>query len=57
VAVLIAGGLSNQQLAEHLVISERTVANHVHSILGKLGFHSRAQVAAWAVENGLVGRR
>lgn len=49
---LIARGLSNQQIARHLVISERTVANHIHSILGKLGFRGRAQVVAWAVEGG-----
>jgi non-specific serine/threonine protein kinase len=54
VAVLIAQGLSNQQLAERLVISERTVANHVHSILGKLGRQSRVQIAAWAFETGLM---
>jgi predicted ATPase/DNA-binding CsgD family transcriptional regulator len=53
VAALIARGLSNHQIADRLVISERTAANHVHSILGKLEFHSRAQVAAWAVEIGL----
>jgi DNA-binding NarL/FixJ family response regulator len=33
------------------VIAEGTAANHVQNILGKLGFHSRAQVAAWAVEH------
>jgi DNA-binding NarL/FixJ family response regulator len=43
--------------AERLVISERTAANHVHSILGKLELHSRAQVAAWAFEVGLTPRK
>ena len=33
--------------------SERTAVNHVHHILTRLGLHSRAQVAAWAVEHGL----
>jgi predicted ATPase/DNA-binding CsgD family transcriptional regulator len=49
VAALIARGLSNHQIADRLVISERTVANHVHSILGGLDFRNRAQVAAWVV--------
>jgi predicted ATPase/DNA-binding CsgD family transcriptional regulator len=60
VAVLIARGLTNRQIAETLVIAERTVHAHVGNILGKLGFSSRAQIAAWVVEQGLpnaaVGR-
>ena len=47
VARLIADGLSNKQIGARLFISERTVATHVGSILNKLGFNSRAQVAAW----------
>ena len=47
VAVLIARGLSNRQIAETLVIAERTVTNHVEHIFDKLGFRSRAQVATW----------
>jgi predicted ATPase/DNA-binding CsgD family transcriptional regulator len=47
VARLIAEGLSNKQIASRLFISERTVDSHVRSILNKLGFNSRAQVAAW----------
>lgn len=47
VAQLIAEGLSNKQIGTRLFISERTVATHVGSILNKLGFNSRAQVAAW----------
>ncbi|MFC9976625.1 ATP-binding protein [Spirillospora sp. NPDC127200] len=46
VAHLIAGGLSNRQIAERLVISKRTADSHVEHILGKLGFNSRSQVAA-----------
>ena len=53
VAALIASGLSNRQIAERLVITGRTAGNHVQNILAKLGFRGRAQVAAWAVENGL----
>jgi non-specific serine/threonine protein kinase len=48
VARLIAGCRSNKQIAAELVISQRTAGNHVEHILTKLGFTSRAQVAAWA---------
>jgi DNA-binding NarL/FixJ family response regulator len=54
VARLIVEGLSNRQIAESLVISERTVENHVSSILARLGVTTRAQVAAWAVQHGLA---
>jgi non-specific serine/threonine protein kinase len=50
VAVLIARGQSNRQIAEELVIAERTVANHVENIFNKLGFRSRTQVATWITE-------
>ena len=53
VAALIAQGLTNREIASRLVIAERTAEGHVQSILNKLGFNSRAQVAAWAVEEGL----
>jgi DNA-binding NarL/FixJ family response regulator len=47
VAGLLARGLSNRRIAEALVISQDTVAVHVKHILAKLGFSSRAQIAAW----------
>jgi DNA-binding CsgD family transcriptional regulator len=47
VARLVAEGLSNRQIGTRLFISERTVDSHVRSILNKLGFNSRAQIAAW----------
>jgi DNA-binding NarL/FixJ family response regulator len=47
VARLIAAGRSNTDIAAGLVISQRTAENHVEHILTKLGFTSRAQVAAW----------
>ena len=53
VAQQVARGLTNRQIAEALVISEGTVANHVNHILTKLDFTSRAQIAAWAVAHGL----
>jgi non-specific serine/threonine protein kinase len=53
VVALIANGLTNRQIGDQLVISERTADAHVARILGKLGFASRAQVAAWAVLQGI----
>jgi predicted ATPase/DNA-binding CsgD family transcriptional regulator len=47
IAALIARGLSNRAIADELVISQATVARHVANMLIKLGFSSRAQVAAW----------
>ena len=47
VARLVADGLSNKEIGARLFISEHTVDSHVRSILNKLGFNSRAQVAAW----------
>ncbi|MFN8488226.1 MAG: LuxR C-terminal-related transcriptional regulator [Caldilineaceae bacterium] len=54
VAVLIAQGHSNRTIATTLVLSERTVENHVANILNKLGFTSRSQIAAWVVAQGLA---
>ena len=53
VAALVARGKSNREIADQLVVSERTIETHVANILFKLGFASRAQVAAWVVEVGL----
>ncbi len=51
VAGLVADGLSNRQIATRLHLSERTAENHVAHILTKLGFDSRARVAAWYAAN------
>jgi DNA-binding CsgD family transcriptional regulator len=48
VAKLVAEGLTNRQIAQRLVISERTAQNHVQHILTKLGFTTRSQIAAWS---------
>jgi len=56
VAALVARGLSNRQIANELVITEGTAANHVKGILANLGFDSRVQVALWAIEHGLAER-
>jgi predicted ATPase/DNA-binding CsgD family transcriptional regulator len=55
VAALVARGLTNREIAARLSIAERTIDAHVQHILNKLGFHSRAQIAAWAAERGLRG--
>jgi non-specific serine/threonine protein kinase len=52
VAVLIARGHTNREIAGLLVISEWTVETHVRHILTKLGQRSRAQVAAWVTQHG-----
>ena len=51
VAQFVAKGLSNREIAKRLYVSERTVDNHVHHILDKLGVNSRVQVATWLVRN------
>jgi non-specific serine/threonine protein kinase len=57
VAVLVRRGLTDRQIAHALVISGHTAHTHVRNILGKLGLQSRAQIAAWAVEEGLSAGR
>ncbi|WP_159403873.1 helix-turn-helix domain-containing protein [Streptomyces sp. NRRL S-646] len=47
VAALIAQGMTNRRIAAELVLSPRTVDNHVDRIRAKLGFSSRARIAAW----------
>jgi non-specific serine/threonine protein kinase len=48
VAALVATGLTNRQIAARLVISDRTVQGHIASILTRLDFDTRSQIAAWA---------
>ena len=51
---LIAAGLNNRQIADKLVISEKTVKTHVSSILGKLHVEDRTQAAVYALRHGLA---
>ena len=51
---LVAQGLSNQQIANQLVISEATVRTHVSNILSKLHLASRTQAALYALDKGLA---
>jgi len=51
---LVAQGLSNQEIADHLVISERTVRKHVSNVLGKLHLANRTQATLYAIRTGIV---
>jgi len=53
VARLIALDKTNREIADELIVSERTIETHVGHILSKLGFTSRVQIAAWLDEQGL----
>ncbi|WP_435744140.1 response regulator [Nocardioides sp. SYSU DS0663] len=50
---MVAKGLSYKQIAERLVLSHRTVQNHVQNTLRKLQMHNRVELTRWAIEQGL----
>ncbi|WP_460302629.1 response regulator [Actinocorallia aurea] len=50
---LVAKGLTYRQIAERLVLSHRTVQNHVQNTLGKLHLHNRVELVRYAIEKGL----
>jgi DNA-binding NarL/FixJ family response regulator len=54
VVALVAEGLSNQEIAERLVISPATARTHVHRAMGKLYAHDRAQLVVVAFQSGLT---
>lgn len=50
---MVAKGLSYKQIADRLVLSHRTVQNHVQNTLGKLQLHNRVELVRYAIEQGL----
>jgi HD-GYP domain-containing protein (c-di-GMP phosphodiesterase class II) len=54
VLVLLARGMSNKQIAEHLVVTPKTAGNHVEHIYAKIGASSRTAAALFAVQHGLL---
>ena len=50
---MIAQGLTNHEIAEQMVISEKTVKTHVSNLLDKLGLEDRTRAAIWALKHGL----
>jgi DNA-binding CsgD family transcriptional regulator len=55
VAVLVADGLTNQQIAHRLSVAPRTAETHLENIRQKLGFRSRAQIASWVTSRKAQG--
>jgi DNA-binding NarL/FixJ family response regulator len=51
---LLAQGMSNQQMAEKLVLSLHTIRNHVQNVISKLGAHSKLEAVATAVREGII---
>ncbi len=51
---LVAQGKTNQEIADTLVVTKRTIETHINNIMHKLALTSRAQVAVWAIEHGLL---
>jgi non-specific serine/threonine protein kinase len=47
---MIAQGKTNREIAEAMVVSERTIETHVGNVMAKLGFGSRSQIATWVTE-------
>jgi DNA-binding NarL/FixJ family response regulator len=55
VLALLVEGLANQQIADRLFLSRRTVEHHVGSIFAKLGVSTRAEALAYAIRHGMNG--
>ena len=55
VLTLIAQGFSNNEIADHLVISAKTVDRHRENIMRKLNLHNRVDLVKYALRKGLIG--
>ena len=53
---LVADGLTNQEIADKLTISKRTVDNHVSNVFTKTGSKNRVALLNWAMDNGRICR-
>ena len=53
---LVAQGLTNQEIGENLMISKRTVDNHVSNVLTKTGAKNRVALLNWAMDHGKICR-
>ena len=53
---LVADGLTNQEIADKLTISKRTVDNHVSNVFTKTGSKNRVALLNWAMDNGKICR-
>ena len=51
---LLAGGLTNDEIAEQLVISPHTVARHRENLMHKLGLHSKSELVKYAIRRGII---
>ncbi|OLC57537.1 MAG: hypothetical protein AUH85_03085 [Chloroflexi bacterium 13_1_40CM_4_68_4] len=57
IAELVAEGMTNREIAERLVLSERTIDNHVFHIMNKLNVHRRTEIGVWIVERRIRANR
>jgi len=51
---LVAQGMSNREIGQELIISEKTVKTHISNLLSKLALNDRTQLAIYALKNGMV---
>jgi DNA-binding NarL/FixJ family response regulator len=54
---LLAQGLTNQEIAQRLIVAESTVKTHIRNVLRKTHTHNRTEIVAWAMQMGLIGNK
>ena len=54
VVQLVAQGMANREIAEHLKVSQRTIESHVSNMLNKTSLHNRTELARWAIESNMA---